>query len=173
MKSSELLTNELSEQATATVVTLPPATVPAPLETLQFWPVGLLFTVTLYAAAVGQLRGEGERAVRAHAQVITAVVLQHHRPREARDGPAHRVERVATQFTATFVTLAPETVPDPFDTVHVWPDGLLFTVTLYALPSASFVAKPKIPFALRVRSSPPLSCSTTVPDRPDTVPPTE
>ena len=69
--------------------------------------------------------------------------------------------------------MAPETVPDPFDTVQVWPVGFVFTVTLYALPSGSFVAKPNDPFALRVRSSPPLFRNTTVPDNPDTVPPTE
>src|SRR5262249_42636189 len=36
-----------------------------------------------------------------------------------------------------------------------------------------FVAKVKGPFALRLRSSPPLSCSTSVPDDPTTLPPIE
>ena len=34
------------------------------------------------------------------------------------------------------------------------------------------MAKVNDPFALTLRLSPPLSCSTTVPDRPETVPPT-
>ena len=38
------------------------------------------------------------------------------------------------QETATLVTLAEPTVPDPLDTVHVCPAGLVFTVTLYAAP---------------------------------------
>ena len=76
------------------------------------------------------------------------------------------------QETATLVTLAEPTVPDPLDTVHVCPDGLVFTVTLYAAPPASAVANVNEPFAVTLRLSPPLSCSTTVPDSPDTVPPT-
>ena len=80
---------------------------------------------------------------------------------------------LSEQATATLVTLAPETVPDPLETPQVWPVGLLFTVTLYAEPSASFVAKVNGPLAETLRSSPPLSCSTTVPDRPVTLPPTE
>ena len=35
------------------------------------------------------------------------------------------------------------------------------------------VANVNGPFALTLRSSPPLSCNTTVPDNPDTDPPTE
>ena len=76
------------------------------------------------------------------------------------------------QETATLVTLAEPTVPDPFDTVHVCPDGLVFTVTLYGAPVGSAVANVNDPFAVTLRLSPPLSCSTTVPDSPDTVPPT-
>ena len=34
-----------------------------------------------------------------------------------------------TQLTATFVTFAEPIVPLPLDTVQVWPDGLVFTVT--------------------------------------------
>ena len=71
------------------------------------------------------------------------------------------------------VTLAEATVPDPPETVQVCPDGLVFTVTLYAAPLASAVANVNDPFAVTLRSSPPLSCSTTVPDSPETVPPTE
>ena len=37
---------------------------------------------------------------------------------------------LAAQDTATLVTLAEATVPDPADTVQVCPDGLVFTVTL-------------------------------------------
>src|SRR6185312_17119524 len=36
---------------------------------------------------------------------------------------------LAVQDTATLVTLAEPTVPDPLDTVHVCPDGFVFTVT--------------------------------------------
>src|SRR5208282_4395514 len=71
----------------------------------------------------------------------------------------------------TLVTFA-ETVPDPFATVHVCPDGAVFTVTLYAAPVTSEVANVNVPFAVTLRLSPPLSCSTTVPDSPETVPPT-
>ena len=70
------------------------------------------------------------------------------------------------------VTLAEPTVPDPFDTVHVCPAGLVITVALYGAPVGSAVANVNVPFAVTLRSSPPLSCSTTVPDSPDTVPPT-
>ena len=64
------------------------------------------------------------------------------------------------------------TVPDPLETVQVCPDGFVFTVTAYAAPDASDVAKVNGPFAVTLRSSPPLFCSTTVPDSPDTDPPT-
>jgi hypothetical protein len=36
----------------------------------------------------------------------------------------------AEQATATPVTFADPTVPEPFETEQVWPDGLVFTVTL-------------------------------------------
>ena len=77
------------------------------------------------------------------------------------------------QVTATLVTLAEPIVPEPFDTVQVWPDGFVFTVTAYAAPDANLVANVNGPFALTLRSSPPLSCNTTVPVNPDTDPPTE
>src|SRR5690242_16554984 len=75
--------------------------------------------------------------------------------------------------TAALVTLADAIVPDPPVTVQVCPVGLVATVTLYAVPLASLVAKVNDPFAVTLRLSPPLSWSTTVPDRPETVPPTE
>ena len=76
-------------------------------------------------------------------------------------------------MTATLVTFADPMVPDPLATEQVWPAGLVFTVTLYADPAASPVLKVNGPLALTLRSLPPLSCKTTVPDRPETVPPTE
>src|SRR5215468_2839231 len=72
----------------------------------------------------------------------------------------------AAQETTTLVTLA-----EP--TVHDWPDGLDCTVTLYGAPLATGVANVNDPFAPTLRLSPPLSCSTTVPDSAETVPPTE
>ena len=65
-----------------------------------------------------------------HAQVIGAVILQHHRPGQPRDSPADGERRRVGQVTATLVTLAEPTVPDPLDTVQVWPGGFVFTVTL-------------------------------------------
>ena len=84
------------------------------------------------------------------------------------DGPV-----AAAQVTATLVTLAEPIVPEPFETEQVCPDGFVFTVTAYAAPDANLVANVNGPFALTLRSSPPLSCNTTVPDNPDTDPPTE
>src|SRR5215831_10291859 len=83
------------------------------------------------------------------------------------------VPELAVHVTATVVTFAEPTVPVPLPTVQVWPDGWVFTVTAYAAPPASCVGKAKEPFAVTVSASPPLSFSTTVPDRPETVPPTE
>ena len=77
------------------------------------------------------------------------------------------------QVTATLVTFAEPMVPVPPLTVHVCPDGCVFTVTAYAAPLASWVGNVKEPLAVTDRLSPPLSCSTTVPDSPDAVPPTE
>src|SRR5690348_13935494 len=82
------------------------------------------------------------------------------------------VPELAEQETPTLVMLADPIVPDPLVTVQVCPDGLVPTVTLYAAPEASEVAKVNDPFAVTLRSSPPLSCSITVPDSPETVPPT-
>ena len=51
-------------------------------------------------------------------------------PRQPRHGPAHRYDATLLQATATLVTLAEPTVPDPLETVQACPDGLVFTVTL-------------------------------------------
>jgi hypothetical protein len=80
---------------------------------------------------------------------------------------------LVAQVTATLVTFADPTAPVPPLTVHVCPVGWVRTVTEYALPLVSFVAKAKEPLAVTERLSPPLSCSTAVPVSPDTVPPTE
>ena len=80
---------------------------------------------------------------------------------------------LAAQVTATLVTLAEPIVPDPLATVQVCPDGFVFTVTAYGAPAPPSCANVNGPLAATDRSSPPLSCSTTVPDRPDTDPPTE
>src|SRR5215472_10668839 len=95
-------------------------------------------------------------------------------PPSARLKPSEAdVAELAVQVTATLVMLAEPTVPDPFATVHDWPDGLDCTVTLYGAPLATGVANVNDPFAPTLRLSPPLSCSTTVPDSAETVPPTE
>jgi hypothetical protein len=83
---------------------------------------------------------------------------------------------LVTQETLTFVTLAPEMVPLPFVTVHVWFGvvGCVSTVTEYELPVSSVVSNVNAPFADTVSLSPPLFCSTTLfpAARPLTVPPT-
>src|SRR5690349_9086352 len=79
---------------------------------------------------------------------------------------------LAAQETATLVTLADPIVPEPLATAQVCPAGLVFTVTAYAAPLASAVANVNGPLAETLRLSPPLSCSTTVPDSPETDPPT-
>ena len=79
----------------------------------------------------------------------------------------------ATQLTETLVTLAPATVPEPFETAQLWPEGCRKTVTKYALPLVSGVLKVNGPSAVMARSSPPLLRSTSpVPVRPLTAPPT-
>src|SRR5262249_2523127 len=91
---------------------------------------------------------------------------------------------LVVQVTATVVTFAEPTVPVPLPTAQVWPDGWVFTVTASpaAPPSgggkgkargAGCGGKAKERLAVPVSASPPLSFSTTVPDRPETVPPTE
>ena len=36
---------------------------------------------------------------------------------------------LVTQLTETLVTLAPATVPEPFETVQLWPGGWVATLT--------------------------------------------
>src|SRR5262249_6547305 len=73
--------------------------------------------------------------------------------------------------TAMLVTAADPTVPVPPVTVQVCPVGCVAIVTAYAAPLASFVANVNVPSAATLTSSPPLSRSTTLPERPLTVPP--
>src|SRR5690242_18514084 len=80
---------------------------------------------------------------------------------------------LVVQVTATLATFAEPTVPVPPLTAQVCPVGWVRTVTVYALPLVSLVGKVKEPLAATDRLSPPLSWSTTVPDSPETVPPTE
>src|SRR5690349_2607823 len=75
----------------------------------------------------------------------------------------------------TSVTFALATVPLPADTTHVCHGdvGWLSTVTEYASPLATDVGNVNVPFALIIRLSPRLFCSTTeLPSRPVMVPPT-
>src|SRR5579871_2307583 len=79
------------------------------------------------------------------------------------------------QLTDTVVTSEPPTVPEAPDRVQVWLglEGCVLMLTAKAAPLATLVANEKAPFAEMVRSSPPLSRSTSpVPDNPETVPPT-
>ena len=75
-------------------------------------------------------------------------------------------------MTATPVTSAAATVPAPCATVQTCRLGSVLTVTAYSPPAAIGVANVNDPLLATVRSSPPLSCKTTVPDSPETVPPT-
>ena len=56
---------------------------------------GLTGRVGLHRHAVGRAAGqrgsEGERAVCADAEIVTTVILQHHRPRQPRNGAADRI----------------------------------------------------------------------------------
>src|SRR5215475_113068 len=76
------------------------------------------------------------------------------------------------QSTATLVTLLDPIVPVPLATEQVCPGGPFFTITLYAEPAGTGVPKVKLPLADTLRVSLALSCSSTVPLRPETVPPT-
>src|SRR6185312_15690049 len=174
LKSSDADVAVLAVQDTATLVTLAEPTVPDPLDTVHVCPDGFVFTVTLYGAPLGS-------AV-ANVNDPFAVTLRLSPPLSCSTTVPDSPETVpptvndppvfVVQDTATFVTLAEPTVPDPLDTVHVCPDGFVFTVTLYGAPLGSAVANVNDPFAVTLRLSPPLSCSTTVPDSPETVPPT-
>ena len=55
---------------------------------------------------------------------------------------------LVAQVTATLVTLAEPIVPEPLATVQVWPDGFVFTVTLYPDPVATLVANVNGPLAV-------------------------
>ena len=73
------------------LVMLVEAMVPEPLETVQVWPVGLVLHRDAVGGAGGQRGGEGEGAVGAEAEVVTAVVLQHHGAGQPGNGPADRI----------------------------------------------------------------------------------
>ena len=81
---------ELAAQETATLVTFAEPIVPEPFATEQVCPAGLVFTVTAYAAPPASAVANVNAAVGGDAQVVTAVVLQHHRPRQPRHSPADR-----------------------------------------------------------------------------------
>src|SRR5215472_4949037 len=78
---------------------------------------------------------------------------------------------LVVQETETLVMLA-SAIPVPFATEQLCPVGFVFTITLYVAPDASSVLNVNEPLALTLRLST-LFCSTTVPDSPDTFPPTE
>src|SRR5690349_25077993 len=79
---------------------------------------------------------------------------------------------LVAQATVTLVTFAALTVPTPWATVQVWPEGWVSTLTLYWLAFASAVEKVNAPLTEIVRLSAPLFCNTTLPGSPETVPPT-
>src|SRR5690349_10657432 len=79
---------------------------------------------------------------------------------------------LVAQVTVALATSAPLTVPTPWATVQVWPEGWVRTVTLYWLAFACALGKVNPPLAAIVRLSAPLFCNTTLPDSPETVPPT-
>ena len=72
-----------------------------------------------------RIRGDRHPPVRDISPVRTQRPI---RPAEIIRGTRPAVELVV-QETATLVTSAEATVPEPPDTVQVWPDGLVFTVT--------------------------------------------
>ena len=163
----------LAAQVTATLVTLAEPIVPDPLATVQVCPDGLVFTVTAYPApvvtCVANVNGPFAVTVRSSPPLSCSTTVP---DRPDTDPPTVNDAAAVVQDTATLVTFAEPIVPDPLATVHVCPDGLVFTVTAYAAPVATLVANVNGPLAVTDRSSPPLSCSTTVPDRPETDPPT-
>src|SRR5215510_8068124 len=175
LKSSEAVSVPEPPQVTATVVTFAEPTVPVPLPTVQVCPDGWVFTVTAYAAPLASCVGNAKEpfavTVRASPPLSFSTTVPD-RP-ETVPPTEYVAGGLAAQVTATVVTFAEPTVPVPLPTVQVCPDGWVFTVTAYAAPLASCVGNAKEPFAVTVRASPPLSFSTTVPDRPETVPPTE
>src|SRR5437899_10660027 len=82
------------------------------------------------------------------------------------------VKVMVAQLTVTLLTLAPATVPVPFATLQLWPAALALHDAPPILPWATGAEKVKLPSAETVRSLPPLFRSTTVPLRPEIVPPT-
>jgi hypothetical protein len=79
---------------------------------------------------------------------------------------------LAVQLTATFVTAAAATVPEPPVTAQVCPDGCVLTVTLYVAALANAVLNVNDPFALTASVSPPLFWSASpLPVSPETDPP--
>ena len=159
---------------TATLVTLAEPIVPDAVETAQVCPDGLVFTVTAYAAPdanlVANVNGPFALTLRSSPPLSCNTTVPDNpdtdppteirRRRRTGNGDVGDVGRADRALT-------------PFETEQVWPDGFVFTVTAYAAPDANLVANVNGPFALTLRSSPPLSCNTTVPDNPDTDPPTE
>src|SRR5690349_12513526 len=79
---------------------------------------------------------------------------------------------LVAQATVTLVTFAALTVPMPWATVQVWPEGWVRMVTLYWVAFAIALGKVNAPLTEIVRLSAPLFCNTTLPDSPETVPPT-
>ena len=146
---------------------------PAPFETVQTCPEGLVVDRHVVGLARGQQRGERERPVGADAQRVATVVLEEHRARQPRHRTADRLRARFAQDTVTLVTLAEATVPGPVrrpcrPAQRDWLDR-----HVVGRPVASSVANVNDPLALMLRSSPPLSCRATVPESPETVPPTE
>ena len=79
---------------TATLVTLAEAIVPEPSTPCRSARTGWSHRHAVRRAA-GQRGRERERPVGGHAEVVAAVILQHHRPGQPRHRPAHRVRRHA------------------------------------------------------------------------------
>src|SRR5271165_4321878 len=139
---------------------------------MHVWPAGLVSTVTPYGAPVGSAVANVNDPFAVTLRLSPPLSCSTTVPDSPETVPPTVYVAAFAQVTATLVTLAEPTVPDPLDTVHDCPDGLVFTVTLYGAPVGSAAANVNDPFAVTLRLSPPLSCSTTVPDSPETVPPT-
>src|SRR5450759_2876907 len=86
--------------------------------------------------------------------------------------PTEGVETVlVVHDTETLVTFVVVAVPEPLVTVHVWPDGCVRTVAEYVVLLLTLVANVNDPLVDVLTLSPPLFCSTSVPERPEIVPP--
>ncbi len=118
-------------QATAILVTFAPASVPLPLATVQVWLSGCTNTATLYAepsAMAPNVNG-------AFAGTMRLVVPFSLRVKPVPLWPVTVppiVKLLVTQLTATLVTFALPTVPEPLVTVQLWLGlvGCVRTVTL-------------------------------------------